>query len=117
MHSHFSKSENSGNRTRLEIARDILSISSEKTRKTRIMFQANLSYELLCRYLKALISSGLLECDGKGLYGTTKQGQLFLQKYAEYAKKNRRLNEEINGSIEDRALLENMCFTYEADPK
>ena len=33
------------NRGRLEIVRDMLSVSTERTKKTRIMYQANLSYQ------------------------------------------------------------------------
>ena len=105
------------NRGRLEIVRDMLCAASEKTKKTRIMYQASLSYRLLEKYLKSLLESGLVECVDDSFYLITWKGKEFLQSYDVYLERCRRLGEEISGVRKDRLLLENMCFNNEADSK
>lgn len=39
-------------RHKLEIIRDMLSVALRKTRKTKIMYQTNLSYSLMEKYLR-----------------------------------------------------------------
>jgi predicted transcriptional regulator len=105
------------NRGRLEIIRDMLSAASEKTRKTRIMYQASLSYRLLEKYLNSLLESGLVECVDDSFYLITWKGKEFLQSYDDYLERCRRLGEEIRGVRKDMLLLENMCFNNELDSK
>jgi predicted transcriptional regulator len=105
------------NRGRLEIIRDMLSAASEKTRKTRIMYQASLSYRLLEKYLKSLLESGLVECVDDSFYLITWKGKEFLQSYDDYLERCRRLGEEIRGVRKDMLLLENMCFNDESNSK
>jgi len=106
---------NKGKRYRynLEIVRDMLLIASVKVKKTRIMYQANLSYRHMEKYLKNLLEGGLLECDIDSCYLITRKGKEFLQLYAEYLERRRRIGEEIKGVDEHRLLLENMCFNNE----
>ena len=105
------------NRGRLEIVRDMLCAASEKNKKTRIMYQASLSYRLLEKYLKSLLESGLVECVDDSFYLITWKGKEFLQSYDDYLERCRRLGEEISGVRKDMLLLENMCFNNEADSK
>jgi len=105
------------NRGRLEIIRDMLSAASEKTRKTRIMYQANLSYRLLEKYLKSLLESGLVKCVDDSFYLITWKGKEFLQSYDDYLERCMTLGEEIRGVRKDRLLLENMCFNNELGSK
>jgi len=105
------------NRGRLEIVRDMLCAASEKTKKTRIMYQASLSYRLLEKYLRSLLESGLVECVDDSFYLITWKGKEFLQSYDDYLERCRRLGEEISGVRKDRLLLENMCFNNELDSK
>lgn len=105
------------NRGRLEIVRDMLSAASEKNKKTRIMYQASLSYRLLEKYLKSLLESGLVECVDDSFYLITWKGKEFLQSYDDYLERCRRLGEEISGVRKDRLLLENMCFNDESNSK
>jgi len=105
------------NRGRLEIVRDMLSAASEKTKKTRIMYQASLSYRLLEKYLKSLLESGLVECVDDSFYLITWKGKEFLQSYDDYLERCRRLGEEIRGVRKDTLLLENMCFNDESNSK
>jgi predicted transcriptional regulator len=103
------------NRDRLDIVRDMLSIASTKVRKTRIMYQANMNYAQVEKYLKTLLEEGLLERDGGSCYLTTGKGKEFLRVYADYLERCRRLNEEVNGTVKHRLLLENMCFNSKGE--
>jgi len=80
-------------RSRLEIIRDILLIAFEEdgTKKTRIMYGANLSYKLVTQYLEIIIKAGLLKYDGKSIYKITRKGMEFLDLYRVYEEKNERL--------------------------
>lgn len=101
------------NRHKLDIVRDMLSIASVKTRKTRIMYQANLSYRILEKYLNSLLENGLIECE-EAYYLITDRGKQFLQMYADYLEKSKRTVEEItlaHKNVEmEKLKLENMCF-------
>ena len=70
-------------RGNLEIAADVISIVAEGTRKTHIMFKANLSYSLVNTALHALLKAGLLEAVGGDYmaYRTTEKGREFLDCY------------------------------------
>jgi predicted transcriptional regulator len=100
------------NRDKLDIVRDMLAIASTKVRKTRIMYQANLNYVQMEKYLKVLLEEGLLarDVDDGSCYLITKKGKEFLRVYSEYLKQRRRLVEEVDGTFKHRLLLESMCF-------
>jgi predicted transcriptional regulator len=97
------------NRGSLDIVRDILCIASVKVRKTRIMYQANMSYPQLEKYLRKLLNGGLVECDGDSCYLITQKGREFLQTYANYVERCRRMRKELDGTVRDRQLLVSMC--------
>lgn len=103
------------NRDRLDIVRDMLAIASSKVRKTRIMYQANMNYVQVEKYLKTLLEEGLLERDGGSCYLITRKGKEFLRVYADYLERCRRLNEEVNGTVKHRLLLESMCFNAKGE--
>ena len=97
----------------MQIIADILSIASSGAKKTHIMYQANLSYKLLCRYLGEVVDAGLVGCDDGDLYVLTPKGKEFLSKYQEYYDQNRHLKEQLSNAQVQRALLEKMCFNAE----
>ncbi|WP_226986966.1 winged helix-turn-helix domain-containing protein [Candidatus Nitrososphaera evergladensis] len=51
----------SANRSRVEIAYDILKLCLTPQKKTQIMYRANLSYEQANYYLAVFVTKGLLE--------------------------------------------------------
>ena len=51
-------------RSRIQIAADILEIAKDGSRKTKIMYQGNLSFDLLQKYLDMLVNFGLMEVGG-----------------------------------------------------
>ena len=68
-------------RTKFEIMVDILSVARHGALKTQIVYQANLNYNRVDRYLNFLERNGLIEPAGSG-YTTTKKGEEFLREYS-----------------------------------
>ncbi len=100
-----------GYRTRIEIARDILVAAGvEGSRKTHIMYRANLSYRLLNRYLKHVLKAGLIECDGKNCYVVTDAGKAFIEMYDEYEKTSKKVEKGMIYLRNDREKLEKMLI-------
>ncbi len=72
------------NRSKIEILNKILESSKVGTTKTRIMYNALLSYRQLLEYMKILQESELLEYEeGKQLYHVTEKGLKFLSRTRE----------------------------------
>lgn len=73
-------------RDRLYIIAEILAIAKDGSPKTRIMYRANLSFNLTNFYLPFLLKTGLLRKvtkKGKTTYKTTSKGMKFLELYKE----------------------------------
>jgi predicted transcriptional regulator len=96
-------------RDRLQIVADILAITSSRAKKTRIMYQANLSYKLLCKYLDEVIATGLVNCENGDCYVLTAKGKEFLDRHEEYSKRCKSLEDHLNHVNNDRNVLEKMC--------
>jgi len=77
----------SSHRGRLDIAADILNASLGEVRKTYLMYNCNLSFRQLKKYLGYLLDKGLLHsvADDKNselsLFKITKKGRKFLEAY------------------------------------
>lgn len=77
--------EQFGNRTRVEILGSILKVAGSGTLKTHIMYKANLSYEMLQRYLKMLLEAGLVEGSTfDGYYRASPKGVTFVRDYEDF---------------------------------
>jgi len=98
-------------RHKLQIIADILSIVGKGARRTHVMFQANLSYRLLCRYLYIVTGAGLVNCENEDCYKLTPRGKEFLDRFDEYSKSWKHLEEQVNKVNHERLALENMCST------
>jgi len=89
------------NRDRVEIVADILEICKNDTRKTNIMYQANLSFELLTKYLRLLQHANLIKVDHDGsVYSATDKGLDFLKQYYEL-RHHTRIADEKRKIVED----------------
>jgi len=108
---------NSKYRHGLEIVKDMLSIVVVKSKKTRIMYQANLSYKLMEKYLGSLLESGLVECVEDSFYVITSRGKEFLQMYDDYIEKCRWIGSEIRSARKDKLLLEDMYLNNRCETK
>jgi predicted transcriptional regulator len=83
-------------RSRIQIARDILAVTKNGSRKTRIMYQGNLSFSLLQKYLDMLLNLGLIEVrgDSEKSYVATERGLQFLEDYSEFQKYSQMIEEK-----------------------
>jgi predicted transcriptional regulator len=97
-------------RDRLQIVADILLITSKRAKKTQIMYQANLSYRLLCRYLHDVLGAGLVCSDEGDCYVLTAKGKEFLSQHQEYSRRCRNLEEHLNHVSNEKTFLEKMCY-------
>jgi predicted transcriptional regulator len=98
------------NRSSLDIVRAMLSIASVRSRKTKIMYGANLSFHQVEKYLSFLLRNGLLEHIVESGYLITGAGREFLSLYEEYLERSNVLRQEVERNTKDRLHLENMCF-------
>jgi len=72
-------------RSEEEIVADILSVLTEGTKKTRIMYGANLSYALVTKYTNKLLNLGLITyADREKKYHLSNSGREYLDNYARY---------------------------------
>ena len=72
-------------RSEEQIVADILASILNGTRKTRIMYGANLSYALTTKYLRRLLDCGLIQYDDEQKhYLLTNTGRHYLEEYSEY---------------------------------
>ena len=96
-------------RRRLDIIADILRVVSEGARKTHIMYQCNLSYALLNRYLEEVLESRLVRKeDGNRQYVVTGKGRQFLKRLKRYLEESKTLHEHVENVREEKARLESM---------
>ena len=93
----------------MQIVADILAVTCRGAKKTRIMYQANLSYKLLCRYLGEVMDAGLVGCGDGDLYVLTSKGKEFLSKYVEYSKHRKHIEVRLNNVNNEKTMLEQMC--------
>jgi len=71
-------------RNDLDICADILQVAKAGAKKTQIVYQANLNFKIVKKYLSRLIDTGMLSNPQENrLYTTTNRGNTFLEQYAE----------------------------------
>ena len=89
-------------RGKLDIIADILSVANRKPKKTQIMYQANLSFRLLQKYLAEMSGASLICFENETqCYALTSKGEAFLEAYRQYSKTNRqaeKISYEINSN-------------------
>jgi predicted transcriptional regulator len=97
-------------RSRLDIIADILQVASLNAKKTQIMYQANLSYKVLQRYLKDITEASLISFEtAEQCYVLTRKGQDFLEAYKDYAKTNKSIEKRLNDVDSKKKSLEELC--------
>jgi predicted transcriptional regulator len=68
-----------------DIMAEMVMVCQSGARKTHIMYKANLSYEMLQRYMKVLLDAGLVEGSlVDGSYRASPKGFSFVRDYAEF---------------------------------
>jgi predicted transcriptional regulator len=98
-------------RGRLDIIADILNVASKDAKKTQIMYQANLSYKVLQKYLADIVAAQLMRFTiEKQCYSLTDKGREFLEAYEKYSKTNKHVEQRLNEVATRRKILEGLCF-------
>ncbi len=95
-------------RDKLRIIADVLNIVSDGARKTKIMYKANLSYTLVCRYLNEVLAADLASCNDEECYVLTRKGKEFLNRFERYSEFCRGLEEHSNRVNSEKVVLEKM---------
>lgn len=97
-------------RRKLDIIADILYVVSGNARKTQVMYQANLSYRVMQKYLAELTAASLIDYDDRRrCYVLTDKGRVFLSEYSEYSAFNSRMEKHLSDAREKKSSLEKMC--------
>ena len=96
-------------RGKLDIIADILTVASQKPKKTQIMYQANLSFRVLQKYLAEMTGASLI-CfvDETRCYALTSKGEEFLAAYLQYSKSNRHAEKMIDEVNSKKQTLEKL---------
>ena len=97
-------------RGRLDIIAAILRVASGNAKKTQIMYQANLSYKVLQRYLAEIIESSLISFKKENrIYVLTAKGQEFLNFYKEYFRTSQQIEKHLSDVRSTKKVLEELC--------
>jgi predicted transcriptional regulator len=89
---------------------DILRVANQRAKKTQIMYQANLSYKLLTRYLTEIRKAYLISFESRErCYILTSKGQEFLERYKDYSRYNKHVEKSLNNIRVKRKVLEELC--------
>jgi len=97
-------------RRRLDIVADILNVASKDSKKTQIMYQANLSYKVLQKYLTEVVDSSLISFEGaRHCYQLTDKGKRFLEAYQEYSRSYKHIEKRLNDVKMRKKNLQELC--------
>jgi len=76
-----------GRRNNLDICSDILQVARGGANKTRIVYQANLNFKIVKKYLNRLIDSGFIQ-PSEDVFITTPKGNQFIEQYNTISRAN-----------------------------
>lgn len=98
-------------RSRFDIIADILKVVKDNgAKKTQIMYGANLSYQVLKRYLSLISEASLVRFENRRrCYMLTERGRIFLERYREYHMRSRHLKRQMQSVHANRKVLEELC--------
>ena len=94
-------------RCNIDIVRDILNVAKDEVKKTQIMYQANLNFNQVEKYINLLFENGLLD-HTENYYSVTEKGLEFLRMYDNYIDQCRLIAEQVDTSDRARVQLESM---------
>ena len=95
-------------RRRFDILADIINVTGQGARRTKIMYFANLSHLLLKRYLQDAVRAGFLRPIGEE-FSVTPKGQDFLEKYMRFSGKYSRVSADLEALQSEAEELERLC--------
>lgn len=100
-------------RSKIEIIADVTGVANGGAKKTEIMYQANLSYKLLTRYLKAVIDMGLVKMRDGNTYDLTEKGLNFLREFKVYYERRMEAEKKLSGVQDEKTMLESKFLNAE----
>jgi predicted transcriptional regulator len=97
----------------MQILAETLKAVKTGARKTRIMYQANLSFRLLKKYLDYALQAGLIvpPSESNGVYSVSDRGHDFLERYDRYMLRNTQVKDQLRAMARERAMLEENYVT------
>jgi predicted transcriptional regulator len=103
-------------RDRLDIIADILNVTGHNAKKTQIMYQANLSYSVLQRYLSEVAAASLVSFESQSQsFVLTSKGREFLQAYKKYNKSSQHVEKRLSEVAAKKKLLEKLCLPSQTE--
>lgn len=97
-------------RDRFAIIAEILEAANRNAKKTQIMYQANLNYSLLQKYLMEVTNASLI-CykPDQQCYTLTERGQHFMEAYKQYCRQSQNVQKRLTHLNASRKTLEKFC--------
>jgi predicted transcriptional regulator len=95
-------------RRRFDILADIVRVAGTGSRKTKIMYFANLSFVLLNKYLEDALHVGFLQSKGVQ-YLMTKKGEAFLERYQQFSSRYSAVKADVEKLKCEAEALDKMC--------
>jgi predicted transcriptional regulator len=102
------------NRDSLGIVAAILESANSGAAKTHIMFRANLSFNLLEKYLDVACTAGFVQ-PNSGRYQLTELGREFLKEYKHFNERYDRARRTLESLSSERERLVHLCSKYRLD--
>lgn len=102
-------------RNKLQIIAEILEIARDGAKKTHIMYRANLSYKLVCKYLNDVVECGFAHIDNADRYVVAPRGERFLERFDDYRKLREHVKNELSVVDKEKILLEQMYSPTEVE--
>jgi predicted transcriptional regulator len=97
-------------RDKLEIIADVLTVASRNAKQTQIMYQANLSYKVMRRYLDQVVEASLVNFYPEGqYYMLTEKGKTFLATFRDYFKTSKTIEKHLEEMRSKKRILEDLC--------
>ncbi len=97
-------------RDRFDIIADVLSVADRNARKTQIMYQANLSFSVMQKYLAEVAAASLVNFEtATQRFVLTPKGREFLEAYKAYSKTFQNAEKRLNEVAAKRKVLESLC--------
>ncbi len=97
-------------RDRFDIIADVLNVADRNARKTQIMYQANLSFSVMQKYLAEVAAASLVQYEASTQrFVLTPKGREFLEAYKVYSKTFQSAEKRLNDVAAKRKILEDMC--------
>ena len=103
------------NRDRVSIVAAILEAANLGTNKTRIMLSANLSFNLVEKYLEVACNAGFVQAGG-GRYKLTELGKEFLREYRHFHERYHQAQKTLESLGSERERLKNLCNKNRLSP-